>query len=146
MPLFRRDKLTRRLFEPIRILPFTWRQKRRLIRAAAAPAREAYSFPFNLSSKPPARWVEFFQTAWYQQQGGSEFPEVKGRTIKAVSTPADLQNTLSILKLVVTTANEKYGALIRQQAEAEEAEKMEKEDVRSKAEREMSDALHKLKF
>jgi hypothetical protein len=145
MPLFRRDKSTLRRFEPIRILPFTWREKRRLIRAAAVPAR-AYSFPFNLSSRPPAKWVEFFQTAWYQQQGGSEFPEFKGRTITAVSTLADLQNTLSILKLVVTSANEKYGALVRQRVEAEEAEKMKKEEISTKAEREMGDALSKLKF
>ena len=144
MPLFRREKITYR-FEPIRILPFTWRQKRRLIRTAAVPA-QAYSFPFNLSSKPPAKWVEFFQTAWYQQQGGGEIPRIKGRTVTAVSTVADLQTTLSILKLVAASANEKYGALIRQRVEAEEAERMEKEGIRSKAEQEMDDALHKLKF
>ena len=145
MPLFRREKIISRRFEPIRILPFTWRQKRRLIRTAAVPA-QAYSFPFNLSSRPSAKWVEFFQTAWYQQQGGSEFPQVKGRTITAASTLDGLQKTLSILKLVVTSANEKYGALIRQRIEAEEAERMKKEDIRTKAEREMGDALSKLKF
>ena len=112
--------------------------------AAASP--HAYSFPFNLSSRPPAKWVELFQTAWYQHQGGSEFPQVNGRTVTAVTTVADLQNTLSILKLVVTSANEKYGALICQRVEAEEAERMKKEDVRTNAEREMGDALSKLKF
>ena len=126
-------------------MPFTWRQKRRLIKTAAVPV-QTYSFPFNLTARPPAPWVEFFQTAWYQQQGGGEIPRVKGRTITAVSTLADLQNTLSILKLVVTSANEKYGALVRQWVEAEEAERMKKEGTRSNAEREMGEALHKLKF
>jgi len=116
-----------------------------LIKTAAEPA-QAYSFPFNLSSRPPAKWIEFFQTAWYQQLGGGEIPRVKGRTITAASTVADLQNTLSILKLVVASANEKYGALVRQRVEAEEAERMKKEGIRSKSEREMGDALHKLKF
>jgi hypothetical protein len=143
MPLFRSEK---RHFEPIRILPFTWRQKRRLIKAAAVPAR-AYSFPFNLSSRPPVKWVEFFQTAWYQQQGGGgEIPRLEGRTVIASCTLDGLQNTLSTLKLVVASANEKYGGLVRQRVEAEETRKILKEGVRSKAEREMGDALNKLKF
>ena len=140
MPLFRE----KRHFEPIRILPFTWRQKRRLIRAAAVP-EEAYSFPFNLSSRPPAKWVEFFQIAWYQQ-GGGEIPLLKGRTVMASCAVADLQTTLSTLKLVVASANEKYGALVRQRVEAEETRKILNEGVKSKAEREMGDALNKLKF
>jgi len=141
MPLFRE----KRHFEPIRILPFTWRQKRRLIKAAADPAR-AYSFPFNLSSRPPDRWVEFFQTAWYQQRGGGEIPRLEGRTITAACILDDLQNTLSTLKLVVASANEKYGELVRRRVEAEETRKVLKEGVKSKAEREMGDALNKLKF
>src|SRR5215211_7828535 len=122
MPLFRE----KRHFEPIRILPFTWRQKRRLIKAAADPAR-AYSFPFNLSSRPPDRWVEFFQTAWYQQRGGGEIPRLEGRTITAACILDDLQNTLSTLKLVVASANEKYGELVRRRVEAEETRKVLKE-------------------
>ena len=143
--LFRREKVASRRFVPITILPFTWRQRRRLIKTAAVPA-EAYGFPFNLSSRPPAKWVEFFQTAWYQQQGGGEIPRVKGRTIIAASTAAELQNTLSILKLVVTSANEKYGALVNKHLDAQEAEKARKENTKSRAEREMGDALNRLKF
>src|SRR5215204_3757792 len=80
MSLFRRENLDSLRFQPLRILPFTWRQRRRLIKSAAIPA-QAYSFPFNLSSRPPAKWVEFFQTAWYQQQGCAEIPRLEGRTV-----------------------------------------------------------------
>ncbi|HKG12135.1 MAG TPA: hypothetical protein VKB12_02310, partial [Pyrinomonadaceae bacterium] len=84
---------------------------------------------------------------WYQQHGGGgEIPRVKGRTVIAASTAAELQNTLSILKLVVTSANEKYGALVNKQLDAQEAERTRKEDTRSRAEREMGDALNRLKF
>ena len=62
------------------------------------------------------------------------------------STLDGLQNTLSTLKLVVGSANEKYGALVRQRVEAEETRKILKEGVKSKAERERGDALNKLKF
>lgn len=130
---------------PITILPFTWRQRRRLIKTAAAPAR-AYDFPFNLSSRPPAKWVEFFQTAVYQQQGGGDIPRVEGRTLSATSTAAELQNTLSILKLAVASANEKYGALVNKRLDAEESGKATEEETRSRAEREMGDALNRLKF
>jgi len=145
MSLFRSEKHASRRFEPIRILPFTWRQKRRLIKKAALPA-QAYNFPFNLSARPPAKWLEFFQTAWYQQQGGGEMPLVRRRTISVVCAVGDLQVTLSTLKLVVASANEKYGGLVRRQAEAEEAEKSKKQDAKSRAEREVGEALDKLKF
>lgn len=143
--LFRKEKQSSRRFVPITILPFTWRQRRRLIKAAAVPA-QACGFPFNLSSSPPAKWVEFFQTAWYQQQGGGEIPRVEGRTLTATCTAAELQNILSTLKLVVASANEKYGALVNGHLDAEETERATKEDTRSRAEREMGDALNRLKF
>ena len=107
---------------------------------------QAYGFPFNLSSSPPAKWLEFFQTAWYQQQGGGEIPRVEGRTLTATSTAAELQNVLSALKLVVASANEKYGALVNKHLDADESERARKEETRSRAEREMGDALNKLKF
>lgn len=143
--LFSREKQPSRRFVPVEILPFTWRQRRRLIKTAAVPA-QAYDFPFNLSSSPPAKWVEFFQTALYQQQGGGEIPRVEGSTLTATSTAAELQNTLSILKLAVASANEKYGALVNKQLDAEEAGRASKEDTRSMAERELGDALNRLKF
>lgn len=143
--LFRRATQSSRRFVPIEILPFTWRQRRRLIKTAAAP-EQAYGFPFNLSSSPPAKWSEFFQTAFYQQQGGGDIPRVEGRTLTATSTTAELQNTLSILKLAVASANEKYGALVNRQLDAEETGRATKEDARSRAEREMGDALDRLKF
>lgn len=143
--LFRSEKQTSRRFVPITILPFTWRQRRRLIKTAAVPS-QACGFPFNLSSSPPAKWVEFFQTALYQQQGGGEIPRIEGRTLTATSTAAELQNVLSILKLAVASANEKYGALVNKQLDAEESERTTKEDTRSRAEREMGDALNRLRF
>ena len=133
---------------PIRILPFTAAEKRALVRGADDAGR-AYDISFNLSAEPPAKWVELFQTSWYQQYGGSVLPRVSGGTLQIASTIADLQITLGRLKLAVATANERFGALVEQQnKEAREAADAHRqgEDAKRSAQQTMADALDRLQF
>ena len=133
---------------PIRILPFTAAEKKALVRGADDAAR-AYQISFNLSAQPAAKWVELFQTSWYQQYGGSVIPRVTGGRVQIASSIAELQITLSRLKLAVATANERYGALVEQQnEEAKEAAdaRRQGEDTKRSAQQTMADALDKLQF
>ena len=130
---------------PIRILPFTAAEKSALVRGADDATR-TYHISFNLSAQPAAKWVEFFQTSWYQQYGGSVIPRVSGDTVQIASSIADLQITLSRLKLAVAAANERYGALVEiQKKEADDA-KRQGEDTKRSAQQTMADALDKLQF
>lgn len=130
---------------PIRILPFTAAEKKALVRGAD-DARQTYQISFNLSAQPAAKWVELFQTSWYQQYGGSVIPRVAGGTVQIASSIAELQITLSRLKLAVATANERYGALIAQQDKEAADAKRQDEDTKRSAQDAMSDALDKLQF
>lgn len=130
---------------PIRILPFKEREKRALVRGADDAAR-TYHVSFSLSARPDARWVELFQTSWYQQYGGSLIPRVSGDTVQIASSIAELQITLSRLKLVIATANERYGDLIEQKNKEAADAKRQTEDKKRSAEQAMSDALDKLQF
>jgi hypothetical protein len=130
---------------PIRILPFTAAEKKALVRGADDATR-SYQISFNLSAQPDAKWVELFQTSWYQQYGGGAIPRVTAAAILVASSIADLQIALSRLKLVVATANERYGALIeRQNKEVADAQR-QTEDKKRSAGQAMSDALDKLQF
>lgn len=133
---------------PIRILPFTAAEKKALVRGAD-DAAGTYQISFNLSARPDVKWAELFQTSWYQQYGGSAIPRVSGDTIQIASTIAELQITLSRLKLAVASANERYDALIEQQnkaaKEAADARK-QGEDAQRSAQQAMSDALDDLQF
>ncbi len=130
---------------PIRILPFKESEKKALVRAADDAAR-TYNISFNLSAQPAAKWVEFFQTSWYQQYGGNVIPRLSGSTVQIASSIADLQITLSRLKLAVATANERYGALVEHKnKEAADAQR-QGEDTKRSAQQSMSDALDKLQF
>ena len=130
---------------PIRILPFKESEKRALVRAAD-DANKTYHISFNLSAEPAAKWLELFQTSWYQQYGGSVIPRAAGSTVQIASSIADLQITLSRLKLAVAAANERYGALIEQKNKEAADAKKQGEDTKRSAQQTMADALDKLQF
>ncbi len=106
--------------KPIQIVPFSGNEKKALVKNADSTTK-GYDIRFNLSAQPSPKWVEFFQSAWYQEYGGNAVPRFNGNTVQVTCVLENLQNVLDALKFVASTANGRFKAIIEQKVR-EEAE------------------------
>jgi hypothetical protein len=132
-------------FEPIRILPITEEDKKRVKKEDTSSTKNHYVIPFRLSAEPPQGWPEIFAGVWKASGGGVQ-AWLKGEELRLVCPLENVSNVLPVLKSAVASANERHQNLLNKKA-AEEADARKREEEAKQAEgRAIDAALDKLDF
>src|SRR4030095_2823280 len=132
-------------FEPIKI---TRSDEDKVRRASGSKAR--YVVPFPLSAKPTRDWEDVFDDAWRSHRKGSAVPKVqayvrKGELVIECNL-GDIKPVFPALKLSVATANEKYLASLKHQAEKDEKKRRKREEEKQLERAAVREALEGLDF
>jgi hypothetical protein len=132
-------------FEPIRILPITEEDKKKVKKEDSSSTKDYYVVPFRLSAEPPRGWPEIFAEVWKASGGGVQ-AWLNGRELRLVCPLENVSDMLPLLKSAAASANERHQNLLNKKA-AEEAEAKKKEEEAKQAEKRAIDAaLDKLDF
>ena len=132
-------------FEPIKI---TRSDESKVRRASGSKAR--YVIPFPLSAKPTRDWEDIFDDVWRSHRKGSAVPKVQAYVRKGElvieCTLGEIKPVFPTLRVSLDSANEKYLASLKHQAEKNEKKRRKREEERLLEKTAVHEALDGLDF
>jgi len=132
-------------FEPIKI---TRTDESKVRRASGSKAR--YVIPFPLSAKPTRDWEDIFDDVWRSHRKGSAVPKVQAYVRKGElvieCTLGEIKPVFPTLRVSLDSANEKYLASLKHQAEKNEKKRRKREEERLLEKTAVHEALDGLDF